>query len=233
MSPQLFALSDLHVDYDQNWNALDTLKLKAQDSLLIAGDISHKVDLFEITLKKLSQTFKQIYWSPGNHDLWSDSKHNLSGEYKYLKLVEICQNLRVKTPEDPFDTLILNGKKTTIAPTFTGYDYSFCPLQLNPEEALKWAYETHTRCADESQLKTNPYPSIIDWCNVRINYTKRRLKPIKNDILYLNHYPIKQELATLPLIPRFCIWCGTKKTESFLSDYALYCQLLFHRPLNI
>jgi len=25
MSSQLFALSDLHVDYDQNWKALDTL----------------------------------------------------------------------------------------------------------------------------------------------------------------------------------------------------------------
>ncbi len=221
MSSQLFALSDLHVDYDQNWKALDTLEPRAQDYLLIAGDISHKVDRFEACLKKLTQKFNTLYWSPGNHDLWEDPQANISGEAKYQKLVKICQNLSVKTPEDAFDTLMLNGKKTSIATTFTAYDYSFCPPGFNPEEAIKWAYETHTRCADELRLKTAPYKSMIEWCDARISYTKTRLETIKNDILYLNHYPIKQDLARLPLIPRFYIWCGTKKTESFLNDYPI------------
>jgi UDP-2,3-diacylglucosamine pyrophosphatase LpxH len=31
----------------------------------------------------------------------------------------------------------------------------------------------------------------------------------------INHFPLKQSLAKLPAIPRFMIWCGTRRTEDW------------------
>ena len=31
----------------------------------------------------------------------------------------------------------------------------------------------------------------------------------------INHFPLRQDLAVLPRIPRFSIWCGTRRTEDW------------------
>jgi hypothetical protein len=34
-------------------------------------------------------------------------------------------------------------------------------------------------------------------------------------LVIINHFPLRQDLAVLPAIPRFSIWCGTRLTEDW------------------
>ena len=172
-------------------------------------------------MQVLSQRFDQVYWCPGNHDLWNDDTAQLKGEKKYHSLLEICHTLGVHHPESPFQTLILNKEAYCIAPTFTGYDYSFTPYPMSYTAALAWAKAGRHCSADEHRIDPQPYTSIIEWCQHRIAYTTQRLQTCKNPIVYLNHYPILAKHAKLPLIPRFSIWCGSKQTECFLEQFPI------------
>jgi hypothetical protein len=31
----------------------------------------------------------------------------------------------------------------------------------------------------------------------------------------VNHFPLRRDLAVLPAVPRFAIWCGTRRTEDW------------------
>jgi hypothetical protein len=33
--------------------------------------------------------------------------------------------------------------------------------------------------------------------------------------MLVNHYPLRRDLAQLPAIPRFAIWCGTRRTHDW------------------
>lgn len=219
--PQLYAISDLHIDYAQNQATLDSLQAYPDDHLLVAGDISHRIDLFEYCMQLLSQKFAQVYWCPGNHDLWEDSAAQLAGLAKYQALIRVCDSYGIHHPEGPYVQLQLNGKACHICPTFTGYDYSFSPYPSDPASALAWAQEERHVSADESRLKTQPFESMRHWCQHRIDYTATRLAACEDSILYLNHYPILAEHAVLPLIPRFSVWCGTHLSEIFLERFPI------------
>jgi hypothetical protein len=47
--------------------------------------------------------------------------------------------------------------------------------------------------------------------------TELRLKNCGNDIptVLINHFPLREDLSHLPRIPRFSLWCGTRRTEDW------------------
>jgi hypothetical protein len=90
---------------------------------------------------------------------------------------------------------------------------------MNAEQALGWAREADLECADEHLLHPDPYPSRPAFCAARCAYTEARLTAAlqQQDVptVLINHFPLVPEHAELPLIPRFRIWCGTKKTRDW------------------
>ncbi len=86
---RVFAVSDLHVDYKHNYIWLTSLSQSEYqgDILIVAGDISHKIDLFESSLKYLSSCFKQVLYVPGNHDLWLSKSSYSSSLEKFYDLL--------------------------------------------------------------------------------------------------------------------------------------------------
>jgi hypothetical protein len=34
-------------------------------------------------------------------------------------------------------------------------------------------------------------------------------------LVLINHFPLRRELAVLPAVPRFSVWCGTRRTEDW------------------
>jgi len=34
-------------------------------------------------------------------------------------------------------------------------------------------------------------------------------------VVLINHFPLRQDLLYLPRIPRFSLWCGTRRTEDW------------------
>ena len=45
--------------------------------------------------------------------------------------------------------------------------------------------------------------------------------PAGTRIALVNHYPLRPDLAVLPRIPRFTIWCGTTRTAEWHTRYPI------------
>lgn len=158
-------------------------------------------------------------WVPGNHDLWTlpSDQTGRCGEEKYQRLVSICRNYGALTPEDPYILWPGEGIRCLLAPLFTLYDYSFRPRYIPAERAVAWAEESGVLCTDEFLLHPDPYLSRSAWCEARCSYTERRLEEAASDspFVLINHFPLRQDLVQLPRIPRFSLWCGTRRTEDW------------------
>ena len=70
--PRVFACSDLHVDYRENWRWVEQLcdRSYQDDALIIAGDVTDDLEKLRNTLRVLQSKFAHVFYVPGNHDLW-------------------------------------------------------------------------------------------------------------------------------------------------------------------
>lgn len=69
---RVFALSDVHVDYDENarWvSGLSTSDYR-DDLLVLAGDLTDRLSLLETSLRAFAARFRRVLFLPGNHELW-------------------------------------------------------------------------------------------------------------------------------------------------------------------
>lgn len=221
----LWAISDLHIGYDDNRRAVAALVGDPNDWLIVAGDTGESPAHLDWVLKTLAPRFAQIIWTPGNHDLWTPraSPPERRGEAHYERLVAICRRHGALTPEDPFPVWPGPGPRTAIASTFVLYDYSFRPDDVAREGAVAWAAETGVRCADEDLLAPHPFESRDAWCRARVAFSEQRLSAVPDDtrLVLVNHFPLRRDLAVLPRIPRFSLWCGTRATESWPSRFPI------------
>ena len=216
---ELFAISDLHIGFRENWLALQAVTPRPDAALVLAGDVCESADQLAATLDLLQPRFRQLLWCPGNHELWHTREQEPRGQAKYEQLVDVCQARGVLTPEDPYPIWEIAGERLLVAPLFLLYDYSFAPDGIAPDQAVAWAAEAGLRCADERLLLPDPYATRLAWCHARCRLTEQRLESSLEGTglrsILINHYPLRRELARLPAIPRFQIWCGTRQTEDW------------------
>ena len=137
-------MSDLHVD--QNQEALELLEARAiadgVDALVVGGDVTHRLDLLETTLRRLRGAYPRVLYVPGNHDLWSREAKDAS-RVRYLdRLPALCRRLRVDyLPDGP----VAVGDGTVVGQT-GWYDYSMADARLAlPLDAYRVG--THERLA--------------------------------------------------------------------------------------
>jgi predicted phosphodiesterase len=118
---RVFATSDLHVDYEANSRWVENLSAceYIDDILIVAGDISHKVDRVRACLHSLVRKFKRVMFVPGNHDLWiiRDPPRDDSLS-KFHRLCHIARESGASVDRETF-------RDVTIVPLFSWYDYSF------------------------------------------------------------------------------------------------------------
>jgi hypothetical protein len=114
------------------------------------------------------------------------------------------------------------------------FDYSFRPDSVSRERAIEWAAESGVRSADEDLLAADPYPSCDAWCAARVDATEARLQALPPDakIILAAHFPLRADLAVLPRIPRFSIWCGTTKTEDWHRRFNIEAVVYGHLHLR-
>ena len=216
---RLFALSDLHLGHEANRCALSSIRNRPDDWLILAGDVGEKRAHLRFAFETLGPRFRQLVWVPGNHELWTIPSigEDTRGQFRYEELIDLCRSYGVLTPEDPYPVVSLGGADVIIAPLFLLYDYSFRPSDVALEQAVEWAEETGVLCTDELLLHVDPYPGIVDWCHARCALTEMRLARQGGALptVLINHFPLRESLVRLPSIPRFSIWCGTRRTENW------------------
>jgi len=216
---KLWAISDLHVGIPANRREVEKIAAHPDDWLILGGDVSEKPTQLAEILDLLNPRFRQLIWIPGNHELWShpSDPSTLRGVERYEYLVQLCRGRGVLTPEDPYPRWPDEDGDHLLVPMFLLYDYSFCPDDVPRDRAVAWAKEADTLCQDEHFLHPDPYPSLPAWCEARCDTTEARLEalPRKTPLVLINHNPLHRTLCTLPNIPRFSIWSGTRRTENW------------------
>jgi Calcineurin-like phosphoesterase len=116
---RLFATSDLHTDYTENFRWLRELSNTAyrEDALIVAGDISDRLNIVRETLLLLRAKFRYVLFTPGNHELWVRNETFDSIE-KLRRVLKICNELDVTTSPLRLDDL-------WVVPLFSWYDGVF------------------------------------------------------------------------------------------------------------
>jgi len=96
---RIFALSDLHADFAENRRWLQQLSADdfQHDCLIVAGDVSHRLDLMASTFQLLSDRFARICFVAGNHDLWLRDNNCTDSREKFDRLLHLCAELHICT----------------------------------------------------------------------------------------------------------------------------------------
>ncbi len=171
-------------------------------------------------LKTLAGRFRKVVWAPGNHELWTHPSDavTLRGVARYEHLLDMCRELGVATPEDPYPVWEGPGGPVVVAPLFLLYDYSFLPAGCTTKaEGLAYAHKTGVVCNDEYLLHPDPYPSREAWCRARVAETENRLAALPGDLptVLVNHYPLDRHPTDVLWHPEFAMWCGTRLTADW------------------
>ncbi|MFI5527826.1 metallophosphoesterase family protein [Kitasatospora sp. NPDC051853] len=221
----LYAVSDLHVGHPENRKvAEELLPTSPEDWLIVAGDVSESFEDIGRTLGLLRERFAKVVWAPGNHELWTtpDDPVQLRGEARYRALVELCRELDVLTPEDPYAVWHGEGGPVTVAPLFVLYDYTFRPSgTTTKEQALAVARAAGVVGTDEIVLHPDPYPGLDAWCAARLTETDRLLAARDRALptVLVNHFPLRREPTLVLRHPEFALWCGTEHTADWHLRY--------------
>jgi predicted phosphodiesterase len=236
---KLYAISDLHLANKINFQALEALPPHPHDWLILAGDIGEAEEYLKLALIILVSRFNRLIWVPGNHDLWMLPSHpqQIRGEARYQRLVSICRDFGILTPEDPYVLWPGEDRDYLLVPMFLLYDYSFRPHHIPAEKAVEWAAESGVVCTDEELLFTDPYPSPAAWCAQRCQYTEERLKKesLKKNppsMVFINHFPLREDMAQLRRFPRFSLWCGTRRSEDWHTRFPVSVVVYGHMHMR-
>ena len=217
---KLWAISDLHVGYEKNWEALQRIRARPEDWLIVAGDVGETFDQLRRVFDLLGERFARLVWVPGNHELWTHPhcENGDRGEARYAALIELCRERGVLNPEDAYEHW---DEGLVICPLFVGFDYSFSPDGMTPDEARAWAREQGIVSADERFLHPDPHPSLDAWCRARLELTRARLEALPEGVetVLVHHWPLRHDLVRLHKVPRFSPWCGTTATEDWHLRY--------------
>jgi predicted phosphodiesterase len=130
---RIFAISDLHTDYRENRQIIESIPgyFHEDDILIVAGDISHRLDKIGDTLSSLRLKFKDVFYLPGNHELWIQGEKYNSIE-KHFRVLELCESLEVKTKPTRVGPI-------WIVPLFSWYSSNFDESDGDNSDLERWA----------------------------------------------------------------------------------------------
>lgn len=96
---RIYALSDLHVDYVENMTWIKGLSTThfLDDTLILAGDVTHDMGRLEEAFSVLLARFKHVFYVPGNHELWSMKGESWDSLEKFYHILSFCDRLGVRT----------------------------------------------------------------------------------------------------------------------------------------
>ncbi len=195
---KIFAISDIHIDYTENFDWLNNLsKLDYKnDILILGGDVTDNITLFEKVMTDLRSRFNEVVFVPGNHDLWVFRNPIKDSLQKFELIKTSAQNCGIRMEPLYFDTVL-------IVPLFGWYDYSFGQPTIETYEAWmdysackwpdNWQVDKITNyfiSINEPRLKTNNRENLttivsfshflprIDLLPFYIPLNKRYLNPV-------------------------------------------------------
>lgn len=118
---RILGWSDLHADYEENRKIIASLsELEHRDDvLLLAGDVSHRLDTVAEVLDELRRRFRRVLFVPGNHDLWTDGSGD--SRSKLTRLEEVARSAGVDVEPVEIDQATTGGIALWLVPMLSWY----------------------------------------------------------------------------------------------------------------
>ena len=135
---KVFAVSDIHVDYAENlaWVLSLDHREYGSDILILAGDVSDKMQLLEQVFVSLAASFKAVLFVPGNHELWVRENNFDCSLDKFEAISELCKSCGVRAD-------VLKLSDISFVPLYSWYDFSFG----EPDRHLRRAWRDFQVCS--------------------------------------------------------------------------------------
>jgi predicted phosphodiesterase len=116
---RIYAISDLHTDFRENRQALQRAVGHGHrgDALIVAGDVADSLAVLRDTLELLVSRFAEVFFVPGNHELWVRGEERTSVD-KFHAVLRVCAQAGVRT-----QPARMGG--AWVVPLFSWYDASF------------------------------------------------------------------------------------------------------------
>lgn len=176
---RILAISDLHTDFRENKWLLEQLPsgVFQRDILIAAGDISDNLDTLHSSLALLRSKFRQVFYVPGNHELWVRRGASTSVE-KFYRVLELCQVLGVQTQPQQIEGV-------WIVPLFSWYDAQFdADGSGDVESLLGW-----------SDFHLCKWPREIGpVCRFFLQMNERHMGPYDAPVVSFSHFLPRREL---------------------------------------
>ncbi|MGD0569766.1 MAG: metallophosphoesterase [Candidatus Sulfotelmatobacter sp.] len=181
---RIFALSDVHVDYDVNrkWVANISATDYCDDVLILAGDIADSLPLFDWCLNTMTRRFRKLLFVPGNHDLWV--LHEAPEKDSLQKLQDVSAIVESSGASmQPF-----RERNVSIIPLLAWYDYSFG----EPGEQLRSCWMDYHACRWPNGVREKEVAAYFAACN------KQKVSGAGDTVITFSHF-----LPRLDLMPEY------------------------------
>jgi predicted phosphodiesterase len=222
---RVFALSDLHVDYEANARWVDELSTAeyVDDVLILAGDVSSRMRLLAWCFEHLVKRFARVVYIPGNHELWvrrdTDEATSLQKFAAVWALAGDCG----------LSTTAVHCGTVSIVPLLGWYDYSFG----DPTGALRSKWMDYRACVWPEDFGAGAITTYFVQRNAELLGTHN------GTVISFSHFLPRRDLmpssprATYPLDPVM----GTTRLEDQIRTMRpslhVYGHSHFNRRLNI
>jgi Icc-related predicted phosphoesterase len=235
---RIYAISDLHTDFRENRAALERAGLAGHrgDALIVAGDVADGEAVLRDTLQWLAARFAEVFFVPGNHELWvrGDPRDSMR---KFHDVLRLCDQVGVRT-----GPARVGG--AWVVPLFSWYDPSFDVLGEGAEEELEaWSDRYFCRWPEGT--------GRVDEAFLRMN--EPRVHPYDGPVVTFSHFVPRPELLPpasylrfkgLPLVagslgieaqirriqPRVHVFGHTHIPSDRVIEGVRYVQNYFRRP---
>lgn len=96
---RIFAISDLHADFRENRARLNDVSATEfrGDALIVAGDVADNLETLTETLAHLRGRFGEVFFVPGNHELWVRGGARMDSVEKFQAVLRACDAVGVRT----------------------------------------------------------------------------------------------------------------------------------------
>jgi len=182
---RVFALSDIHIDYDVNarWIANLSVAEYRDDVLILAGDVTDSRRLLEWCLGALAKRFKKVLFTPGNHDLWVIREGREKNSLQ--KFDDVCAVVE----SSGASMQAFNERVVSIIPLLAWYDYSFG----EPSEELRSLWMDYRACR---------WPGGYTEKDVAAHFAAfndKQVSAVGDTVITYSHF-----LPRIDLMPGFC-----------------------------
>jgi predicted phosphodiesterase len=218
---RVFALSDIHVDYEDNARWITNLSAAdyQHDVLILAGDVTDKLRLLGWCLGTLAKRFHRVLFVPGNHELWvmreGDGKHSLQ------KFDDVC----AVAASSGASTRPFRRGGVSIFPLLAWYDNSFG----EPSEELRSMWMDYRACR---------WPPGLDEKDVAAHFAalnEPHVPPAGDTVVTFSHFVPRLDVMPAHIPPAYRVLypiLGCKRLERQLRELDPRIHVYGHSHVN-